>query len=286
MSSERPLSKQVILYLPVVHAGYIKFVQEQEDANEILVLGASFHELFPQLRKDIRAVEPVHAARMIRPFVPGTHVRVVEINDFYDVVFADILVMPEEDIMHELSEQYQLETKHEVCYESAFLRWDRSRAEMERDVEEDEILSEDSLHRMLAGLATVEAAKSPDWWRQVGAVAWKDGEILYSAFNTHQPSPYAAVVEGDPRGNFRGGVRTDLSLAEHAEAWIIGRAAYDGVSLKNATIAVNTFPCPNCARLIVTAGIDQILFQTGYALVEGDEILRSAGIKIVRVAPN
>ena len=285
MKSNRETSKQVLIYLPVIHAGYEKLLLDHSNATEILVMGRSFHELYPQLRKDIRAVSPDRAVRMARLIIPGVHIRVLEFNDLEQALFADLLVMPDEDIMHDLADKYQLECKHEVFYETAFLRWDRSRAELEREVASDEDISEDSFYQMLAAKATAEATKSPDWWRQVGAVAWKDSEILYAAFNDHRPSHYIAGIEGDPRGNFRGGIRTDLSLAEHAEAWVIARAAYDGVSLKGAKLGVNTFPCPPCARLIATAGIEEVVFQTGYALVEGDLLLKTAGVRIIRVAP-
>ncbi|MEO7618009.1 MAG: deaminase [Candidatus Saccharibacteria bacterium] len=287
------MTKQVLLYMPVIHRGYETLLERHSDATEILVLGTSFSERFPQLSKDIRALDPDRIVRMARLIIPGTHIRVVESYELGTALFARtkqrkevVLVMPDEDIMHELVEVLTLEEGRDLYFESAYLRWDRSRAEAEREVEADEEISQDDFHLHLVQLARSSSERSHDWWRQVGAALWKDGALLYEEHNHHLPSDYTAVIEGDPRSSYRGGVRTDLSLANHAEAVIIGTAARDGVSLDGATIAVNTFPCPGCARLIITAGIREIIFETGYALLEGDDLLRRAGVKIIRVAPN
>jgi dCMP deaminase len=280
------MSKQVILYMPVIHSGYLRFLREHFDADEILVLGSSFKEIFPQLKKDIRALDPDQTVRMAQILIPDKYIRVIEEKDILGTVFADTLVMPDEDIMREIVWNWGLDARHEIIYSSAFLRWDRSRAEAEKTVSDDEVISTDVWHIKLSDLVVEQSELSPDWWRQVGAALWRDETILYAGFNDHRPSYYSAVIDGDPRGNFRGGVKVDLSLAEHAEASIIAQAARDGVSLDGAGIAVTTFPCPSCARLIVTAGIKQVVFQTGYVLLEGDELLRQAGVEIIRVAPN
>lgn len=280
------MSKQVILYMPVIHAGYERFLMEHQDATEVLLLGTSFHEIFPQLKKDIRALRPFQIAAMARPLIPATLVRVVELRDFESLISADHLVLPDEDIMRDLVSRFALNAVGNVIFVSTFLRWDRSRAEAEKELPAGQVISTDRLDLILAGLASEQSHQSPDWWRQVGAVAWKDNNLLYASFNDHHPTAYTAGIDGDPRGNFKGGIRVELSLAEHAEAWIVARSARDGVSLDGATLAVTTFPCPACARLIITAGIKRLVFQTGYVLLDGDELLRQAGVEIIRVAPN
>ena len=44
--------KQVLLYLPVVHAGYEQFFSRHGDAGEILLLGQGFLQADPSLSKD------------------------------------------------------------------------------------------------------------------------------------------------------------------------------------------------------------------------------------------
>jgi dCMP deaminase len=69
----------------------------------------------------------------------------------------------------------------------------------------------------------------------------------------------------------------------HAEAAIVARAARDGLSLRGAEIYVSTFPCPACARLIAGAGFTKCYFAGPYAVLDGDEILRAAGVELIWV---
>jgi dCMP deaminase len=131
--------------------------------------------------------------------------------------------------------------------------------------------------------ATEAGARSPDWWRQVGAVAVRDGEILDVAHNEHRPTAYTPYVDGDPRNDFQRGVRTDLSTAIHAEALLVARAAATGRSLAGADLYVSTFPCPPCARLIAESGFRRVYFAGPYAVLDGDAILRSAGVDLIWV---
>jgi len=50
--------KQVLLYLPVVHAGHEAFFARHRDAAEVLILGSGFKRVFKSLAKDIRALPP------------------------------------------------------------------------------------------------------------------------------------------------------------------------------------------------------------------------------------
>ena len=55
------------------------------------------------------------------------------------------------------------------------------------------------LPRELLGRAQALAGRSSDWWRQVGAVAAREGELLGCAWNQHRPTEYAPYLDGDPR---------------------------------------------------------------------------------------
>ena len=63
--------KQVLLYLPVVHAGHEAFFARHPDAAEVLLLGAGFKAGFKSLAKDIRALPPDRAAQFLRVMLPG-----------------------------------------------------------------------------------------------------------------------------------------------------------------------------------------------------------------------
>jgi deoxycytidylate deaminase len=143
---------------------------------------------------------------------------------------------------------------------------------------------DDVLLAELAAVAQAQAAGSADWWRQVGAaIRFADGTIC-SAVNEHSPHRLSAYAVGDPRANFSQGVHLELSTATHAEARLIAEAARDGVSTKSAVMYVTDFPCPPCAKLIAAARIAKLYFRTGYAVLDGEDVLAAAGVEIVQVS--
>jgi dCMP deaminase len=111
-------------------------------------------------------------------------------------------------------------------------------------------------------------------------VAARDGQILAVAHNEHRPTEYSPYVDGDPRNEFSRGVHSELSTAIHAEAAIVARAARTGLGLDGADLYVSTFPCPGCARLVAEAGFRRVYFAGPYAVLDGDAVLRAAGVEL------
>jgi dCMP deaminase len=104
----------------------------------------------------------------------------------------------------------------------------------------------------LMDAAAVAASKSPNKIRQVGAVILTcDGGAPIAACNTF-PAGVANLGwrhEGDGR----------FVWMEHAERNAIFNAAKHGRALAGATIATTFFPCIDCARAIVQAGIVRVV---------------------------
>jgi dCMP deaminase len=269
----------VLLYLPVIHAGYERFLDRHRDAVSVLLLGSTFAADYPAMTKEIRALPPARAAEYL--VSAGYPARVVEVDDLPDAVNGNLLVVPDEEIMRSLVAAYGFD----AVFERTFLRWDRAWSAAGRPASFTGSVSAEDVDRRFAALATDEATRSSDWWRQVGAVAVRSGSVLLSAHNEHRPTEYTPYVDGDPRNDYSRGVRTDLSTAIHAEAAIVARAARDGLSLRDAEIYVTTFPCPACARLIAEAGFARCYFAGPYAVLDGDEILRAAGVELIWVSP-
>src|SRR6201984_2437438 len=117
--------KQVLLYLPVVHAGHEAFFARHGDSAEVLVLGAGFRGLFKSLAKDIRALPPERAAQFLRVMLPETKVRVIEPADLPTVLTGDTLVLPDEDVTRTLAAEHGLDKGRELVFDKTFLRWDR-----------------------------------------------------------------------------------------------------------------------------------------------------------------
>jgi dCMP deaminase len=275
--------KQVLLYLPVLHAGYEDFFSRHGDADEILLLGRGFREAYPSLAKDIRALPPQRAAAYLRLAAPRATVRVIEPADLPGALTGDDIVMPDEEITRDLARQLDLGEGRPVVFDRTFLRWDREWAAARAPVAFDGEISAAELPRELIGAAGAIARRSSDWWRQVGAVAARDGQLIGCAWNQHRPSEYAPYFDGDPRDGFERGVRADLSTAIHAEAALIARAARDGSGLRGADLYTTTFPCPACARLVAEAGFGRCYFAGQYSVLGGEQVLRAAGIRLIWV---
>jgi dCMP deaminase len=274
--------KQVLLYLPVIHAGYEAFLRRHADAGQILLLGPGFTDGYPSLAKDIRALPAARAAEYLRLGTSAT-VRVIEPGELTAAITGDPLVLPDEAVMRDIAGRYRLGAGRSLVFDRTFLRWDRDWATAKAPVGFDGEITTAGLHRELLGRAQRLADRSSDWWRQVGAVAARDGQVLGCAWNHHHPTEYAPYLSGDPRDAFERGVRADLSTAIHAEASLIAGAARDGTSLAGADLYSTTFPCPACARLIAEAGFVRCFFVGQYSVLDGEQTLRARGISLIWV---
>jgi deoxycytidylate deaminase len=275
---------QLLLYAPVIHNGHVLFFDKYGGADvEVLLIGRSFAEDHPVVRKEIRALDPELILVSLRAMGLATRGRVVERGDLPAAIRPGRLVVPDEDLTRQLVEEHQLDTIADVEYVRTFLRWDREWSRAGRPPEWDGAVAVDEYARQMQDLATRSADLSSDWWRQVGAVAVRDGVVLAAGFNRHLPSEYSPYVDGDPRNDFRRGVEMERTTSIHAEAAIVTRAAREGFSLRGADLHVGTFPCPGCARLVAEAGFARCFFAGGYSLLNGDEVMRAAGMKLIWV---
>jgi dCMP deaminase len=272
--------KQILLYLPVLHRGYEEFFARHPDAASVLLLGPGFRAAFPELAKDIRALPAGRAAAYLRLLLPGPAIEVIEPGDLPGAVTGDPLVLPDEEVTRALAGQHDLGRGRALTFEPTFLRWDREWSRARRPARFDGQVAAGDLPRGLLARARELAGHSSDWWRQVGALAVRGDDALGAAWNRHYPTEYAPYEDGDPRDGFSRGVRPDLSTALHAEAAIIAAAAASGRSLRGADLYVTTFPCPACARLIAVAGFRRCYFAGPYSVLDGEQVLRSAGVEL------
>ena len=82
---------------------------------------------------------------------------------------------------------------------------------------------------------------------------------------------------------FKRGVHIELTTDAHAESRLISEAANRGISIAGADLYVTTFPCPPCAKVVAPSGIRRCYFASGYAMLDGERVLRDADIEIVFV---
>lgn len=244
-------------------------------------MGKSILNDFKRLDRDIRALEPLEAVVACRAFNLAPRIEILEKKDIVRLTRDNTFIFPDDEIINSFADAYLAGIP--VTFEKIFLRWNKMAALTSNPVAPDIIISKSDFDRELMGVARKNAIKSSDWWRQVGAVIVKDGQVLLEGFNQHQPGENAPYIDGDPRSNFDAGEHLEISTALHAEAGLIASAAKRGLALDNASLYVSVFPCPNCAMQIVAAGIKKLYYVDGYSNLNALDNLRSAGIQIVRV---
>ncbi|MCK4815152.1 deoxycytidylate deaminase, partial [bacterium] len=166
---------------------------------------------------------------------------------------------------------------------SVFLRWDKSRSVAQKEVSCDRIVPFEGFVAEMLSYAAEEAKKASNWWRQTGAIIARDKEILLMGYNRQVPSPRTPYIEGDSRSFFKKGLHIELTTDMHAEARLISMAAKKGISIKGTDLYITTFPCPFCAKLVAYSGIKRCYFKSGYAMLDGERILRSQGVEIIFV---
>ena len=115
---------------------------------------------------------------------------------------------------------------------------------------------------------------------QVGCVLVLDKRILTTGFNgspagqPHCDEVGHLIVEGHC-------VRTI-----HAETNAIIQAALHGVSTKGATCYVTHYPCMNCAKALVNAGISRLVYSNPYRIDPiSVQFLEGAHVEICEQAP-
>lgn len=127
--------------------------------------------------------------------------------------------------------------------------------------------------------------------RRVGAVLVKDKKILATGYNG-APSGISHCIEAEclrDKLKIPSGQRHELCRGLHAEQNVLLQAALYGISTKNSTLYVTNQPCIICAKMLINAGIKEIIVSEGYPDKMSMDFLKEARIKVRRLkgyAPN
>ncbi len=121
--------------------------------------------------------------------------------------------------------------------------------------------------------------------RQVGAVLVRDRRILATGYNGAPSGIVHCEVTGCLRQKLKvpSGQRHELCRGLHAEQNVIIQCALHGVSTKGATLYVTVTPCIICAKMIINAGIKEIVIEGEYPDKMARDFLRQAEIKVRRL---
>lgn len=128
------------------------------------------------------------------------------------------------------------------------------------------------------------ATRSTCLRRAVGAILVHDKRIIASGYNGG-PSGLAHCLDigclreklGIPSGQ-----QHELCRGIHAEQNAIIQAARYGVSIEGATLYCTTQPCTQCTKMLINAGITEIVYAEGYPDNLARELLEESGIIVRR----
>lgn len=131
-------------------------------------------------------------------------------------------------------------------------------------------------------IAEVVAKRSTCLRRKVGAILVKDKRILATGYNGAPKGLEHCSTTGCLRieRNIPSGERHELCRGLHAEQNAIIQAALHGTSIDGATLYCTNQPCVVCAKMIINAGIKEIVFKGEYPDVLARKILDGAGVKL------
>lgn len=107
--------------------------------------------------------------------------------------------------------------------------------------------------------------------RKVGALIVKDRMIISDGYNG-TPSGFENVCEDENNDT--------KAYVLHAEANAITKVAKSHNSSQGATLYITDSPCIECAKLIIQAGINRVVYSRKYRITEGLDLLERAGIEI------
>lgn len=115
-------------------------------------------------------------------------------------------------------------------------------------------------------MADLVSTRSTCLRRKVGAVIVKEKRVLSTGYNG---APRRLKHCGEvgcvrERNNIASGTRHELCRGVHAEQNAVIQAAYFGVSIKGGTIYTTAFPCVLCAKILINAGIEEVVYKDDY----------------------
>lgn len=132
-------------------------------------------------------------------------------------------------------------------------------------------------------IAEIVATRATCPRRSVGAVIVRDRRILATGYNgaprglPHCPD---GGHENDwPLGCLRAG---HCIRSLHAEQNALLQAAMIGIPCMGATIYVTCQPCNTCAKMLINAGIERVIYAGDYPDEFSLELFRESGTEVLR----
>ncbi|MFH1824250.1 MAG: cytidine/deoxycytidylate deaminase family protein [Candidatus Firestonebacteria bacterium] len=131
-------------------------------------------------------------------------------------------------------------------------------------------------------IAKLLATRSTCIRRNVGAVIVKDKRILATGYNGAPSGVPHCLDVGCLREKLKipSGERQEICRGLHAEQNAIIQSARFGISIKDSIMYCTHQPCITCAKMIINAGINEVIFSGDYPDKLALNMLKQGKIKL------
>lgn len=138
----------------------------------------------------------------------------------------------------------------------------------------------EKLDRLYMEMATSMSTISYGVRAKVGAILVTENGVVLTGVNG-LPKALGNVLEhicvSDSQDDY---VLKTKETVIHAELNCILKAAREGVSTINSTVYVTMSPCPQCAAMLVSAGVKRVVFKDIYRNDSGIAVLIDCGVRV------
>ena len=131
-------------------------------------------------------------------------------------------------------------------------------------------------------IARLVSMRSTCLRRRVGAIIVKNRRVLATGYNG-TPSKISHCEDVGclrEKLNIPSGKRHELCRGLHAEQNVLLQAALYGISLGDSVLYCTNQPCVICAKMLINAGIKEIIVSDGYPDDMAKDFFKEAGIKV------
>ena len=137
--------------------------------------------------------------------------------------------------------------------------------------------SQEEFDQMFLEMCFLVAQRSRAKRNRVGAIITKDNRPISLGYNG-TPVGFDNTCEGDDGET--------LETVVHAEENAICFLARTHESTEGTTLYSCLAPCAKCARMVIQCGIKRVVYRNRYRYDSGIQMLKDAGIEVVRIHPN
>ncbi len=117
--------------------------------------------------------------------------------------------------------------------------------------------------------------------RKVAALIVRDRQIISTGYNGTPRGIENCFDGGCPRcaSDAPSGSNLGECICAHAEENAIVQAAYHGISVRDGVLYCTLSPCLMCAKMLINAGIKEVVYETEYHFSEqARELFKKAGV--------